>query len=818
VSAAKDVCERTLSQRNTPIWSSYVNMLKTLVSVFPSNRHWILEFVQNAEDAKSTRFLIRLRDGVVEVLNDGDLFTADDVETISSVKSRKNPALGLRGYLGIGFKSVYRASGNVEVHSGEQHFCFNRDFWSNERRSGVPIWEWPWEVLPLDADTSPPPPPFRTQFRFGLDPTASPEDASALQEFLTPEKFPAELILLLDRIQTIEIEGPTISFAIRANRLSKESMGEGWIEQVEVSKGATSSPDRYLLFRRTVTVPNRIRTDPETLRVRRAGVENREVGVFFRIDENGRLTQFSGMIGGVYSFAPLENEVTGLPFGIFGDFLSHPSRDVINYRAAWNVWVRTEVSRLLGDVLGGPIAQNDDWWRFAPDILEKVIWPLTGPGAEFWNPLREEIRVIITSRPIVRDTAGEPHPLNELVYAPSRVINELGWDTAVQMLGPHRAIAQYDVGSALQRIRATGKLQIEPLFTTERVSDQLRAHPETAPSVYRALRHRDADTSALGGSVPILSHDGEIRRAGESVAVSIDLEQLPGWLKEIAYTNKVPIDPRVTKDEKTVAWLQLRGLDVVNFDFVLNRLSEKLDSITGLSECPGSWSFPEDVIEATLYLLSRRDWWSPEHFVAGDGTILPAKRLFLAGGQLDWSHLWKAKLLPTCAPLDEGYVTDVERLNRLGIDRAGVLAHLQRSGIHGFDPKDDKELTEDCAYNLFSDRASRSGHVLGPKQHRRDVGYDFACIGHCNRVFESKGMHTPGDVEFLASEYAAARSLHDEGRGGDYVLVCVYDLPCQPENVGYREIPDPFTIADPPHGDSIIRREKWSQVSASRPI
>lgn len=526
-------------------------MLKTLVAVFPTNRHWILEFVQNAEDAGSERFQIHSRDGSLEVLNDGTPFSPEDVDTISSVKSRKNPALGLRGYLGIGFKSVYRASSNVEVHSGNHHFRFNRELWSEEQREGTPIWEWPWEVLPVETDPIMPPPPFKTLFRFELDPTASPEDFFALREFLKPEKFPAEMILLLDHIKSIEVDGGDGSFVIRANRVAKEPFQEGVIEHTEVSKGTTLTPDHYLVFRRSVRVPDPVRTDPETARVRRAGVENREVGIFFQTSPTGQLVEFSGLIGGVYSFAPLENEVTGLPFGIFGDFLAHPSRDVINYRAAWNVWIRNEIGRIVRDVLTGPISRSDKWWSFAPTILERVISPLGGPGASFWNPLRDEIRAVVTDSPILRDVEGIPHPLGDLVLVHPTVANELGWDIVVEMVGPNRAVAQYEAGTALQRIRATGKVPVEILFTTERLSAQLRTHPESATNVYRALRHRSADLSALGGSVPILSHDGEVRRITESVAIGLDLQSLPSWLKEILRSDKVPIDPRVAQDPQT---------------------------------------------------------------------------------------------------------------------------------------------------------------------------------------------------------------------------------------------------------------------------
>ena len=52
--------EKILSQENAQLWPGYINMLKILTDIFPSPRHWVLEFLQNAEDAQSSIFAIQL--------------------------------------------------------------------------------------------------------------------------------------------------------------------------------------------------------------------------------------------------------------------------------------------------------------------------------------------------------------------------------------------------------------------------------------------------------------------------------------------------------------------------------------------------------------------------------------------------------------------------------------------------------------------------------------------------------------------------------------------------------------------------------------
>lgn len=115
--------EQLLKQANKPLWGGYVNMLKTLVSMFQSPKHWILEFLQNAEDASSSRFAIHLSDTSIWVLNDGNVFEESDFHTICDVNSQKLPSLGLRGYIGIGFKSIFRITDKIEIHSGEFNFA-----------------------------------------------------------------------------------------------------------------------------------------------------------------------------------------------------------------------------------------------------------------------------------------------------------------------------------------------------------------------------------------------------------------------------------------------------------------------------------------------------------------------------------------------------------------------------------------------------------------------------------------------------------------------------------------------------------------------
>jgi len=129
MSVISDQLDKRLQQVGTAEGDEFTNMLKTLESVFQSPKHWVLEFLQNAEDAGAKNILIQLNEDSLWVLNDGKPFDGEDFVSLCSVNSRKLPALGFKGYIGIGFKSIFRVTNEVEMHSGEFHFKFSNHGW-----------------------------------------------------------------------------------------------------------------------------------------------------------------------------------------------------------------------------------------------------------------------------------------------------------------------------------------------------------------------------------------------------------------------------------------------------------------------------------------------------------------------------------------------------------------------------------------------------------------------------------------------------------------------------------------------------------------
>jgi len=54
MSLTAEILQTWLNLEGDFLWPGYVNMLKSVKMRFRSTRHWLLEFLQNAEDAGAT--------------------------------------------------------------------------------------------------------------------------------------------------------------------------------------------------------------------------------------------------------------------------------------------------------------------------------------------------------------------------------------------------------------------------------------------------------------------------------------------------------------------------------------------------------------------------------------------------------------------------------------------------------------------------------------------------------------------------------------------------------------------------------------------
>lgn len=133
--------QNLIEEANTsPNMLSDIAGLETYISESYNNRSFI-ELLQNADDAKSSRFLVCKVGNYLLVANDGKVF--DDQDLISlcrSASSGKERGCSI-GYRGIGFKSVANFANEVHIISGEMNITFSRELTKSviEKATRVPL-------------------------------------------------------------------------------------------------------------------------------------------------------------------------------------------------------------------------------------------------------------------------------------------------------------------------------------------------------------------------------------------------------------------------------------------------------------------------------------------------------------------------------------------------------------------------------------------------------------------------------------------------------------------------------------------------------
>ena len=340
----KDAVERLKKEfedsKGTHIWTGYVTALRHISQViFTRSSGFILELIQNAEDSglnmplQSGEVSICLNEKRLKFVHNGQPFEEKNLRAICNINSSKKPEQGTLGYLGIGFKSVFKVTDCAEIYSNGFQFKFDRKHREWAGHAG----DMPWQVIPIWIGEPEPTEAIesnKTTFIIQF------KDGNAADHVRKSLKLlRAELYLFLKWIKKIHIIDETSGEKTTLENAPKEG-------EITVLKHGDQT-HRFKFFRKEVPVPDLTKQDRLTQEYR-ANVISREIAIAFAVDENGNLNPSSApaMYGGVYSFLPLAESKSGAKFPIQADFLVQPGRDAINYEAPWNQWLLDEVRQL----------------------------------------------------------------------------------------------------------------------------------------------------------------------------------------------------------------------------------------------------------------------------------------------------------------------------------------------------------------------------------------------------------------------------------------------------------------------------------------
>jgi len=322
--------------RNVRLWQDSIHMLNTVSeSIFSRSAHFILELLQNVEDARSNsgsgEIEFSISPARIKVTHNGVPFTDTNVDAICGVRSNKKPEQGTLGYLGIGFKSVFKISDCPQIHSSGFHFKFDKNACNNPSNE-------PWQIMPMWIANVPEP----------LDP--------ALTTFILPfrnfeaynqtlqelKKLDVHIFLFLKWLRKLRIVDE-----VSGERVLIENLGENnRVASLKKEDRKGSKTHRFVIFRRVSQVPPEVAKDNSLEFYKRQAVKEREVVLAFGVDDADNLQPIedASALGSVSSFLPLVEERTGAKFLIQSDFLVQPGREAIQYELSWNHWLIGEAT------------------------------------------------------------------------------------------------------------------------------------------------------------------------------------------------------------------------------------------------------------------------------------------------------------------------------------------------------------------------------------------------------------------------------------------------------------------------------------------
>lgn len=417
------------------ILDSLTGAIEKLEKAFPRYGSFLMEFVQNADDAKSHSLKIELLQNTIRIFNDGIPFSEENVKSICKVgRSSKTPKEYI-GYLGVGFKAVFLISDCPEIYSGDFRFKFDKNACDDPAHT-------PWQVIPLWIDKPKIELSEKYKTIFNL-PLKEIKLIEKMKEEVKQEHLSDRILLFLRYVKEIEILNSNQNFKrkiIKSLNLSKTSDYEIYqIQQYE--NEVLKNQDRWLIFRSSPNVPTKVKEDYITKEWERENIDKRDVLVAFKLGEGDSIVvERKGTAHiGVFSFLPLKEIPSGLNFSIQADFLTTPGRGELARECLWNDWIADEVYNLIINKCIPTFLKHDKWKMNFTEIL----YSLEGGHELFGSHIKNPLRKYIETNAVLIAEDGTPTKVEELVSI-DKEVKKLFTKEDIQIQYPKKKILHED--------------------------------------------------------------------------------------------------------------------------------------------------------------------------------------------------------------------------------------------------------------------------------------------------------------------------------------------------------------------------------------
>lgn len=388
-----------LTQSDEDVLDSLAGAIDRLQKAFPRRGHFLMEFIQNADDAESNSLKIEVNKNVIRILNDGRPFQRKDVESICKVgRSSKIPEDYI-GYLGVGFKSVFLVSECPQIYSGGYTFKFDKNHWPNPKNV-------PWQIIPIwvgeDGVQSSLKEQYKTMFTLPIS-IGDEKLISKIEEETTPEQLSNRILIFLRHLREIEIHNQNLGLKrkiIKSKNISTSQDYEKYVLE-EYEDDELKKSDRWLVFRSECKVPEDVKEDWLTKDWERESVTKREVLVSFKLDEEDALLEEERGTAhiGVFSYLPLKEDTpSGLKFLIQADFLTVPGRGSIpRDKILWNEWLSKEILNLITKKCIPQLLKHEKWKM----NFTKILYPAEWGHPLFDDQIKSPLKNYLENNPVL---------------------------------------------------------------------------------------------------------------------------------------------------------------------------------------------------------------------------------------------------------------------------------------------------------------------------------------------------------------------------------------------------------------------------------
>lgn len=763
------------------LWVDTVRAV-SLVSelVFTRSSHFVMEFIQNAEDAgmggqpADGEMTIRVSQERVLITHNARPFNEDDVDAICGLRTTKKPELGSIGYLGIGSKSCFKVTDSPHIFSGEFHFKFDKNAWETPD-------EVPWQIIPLPVETLPEHiEPAQTTFYLPFRDERSYEETR--NEF---KNIGLHLYLFLKWLKKITVidEGADETTIL-------ENLGE---ENRIITLARNGEEERYLMFRRVCEVPRYVAEDEITRNAKRSNVKQREITAAFKVDENDNLVSLASADahGGIYSFLPLGEEKSGAKFLIQSDFIVVPGRESINYEAVWNHWLFEQMTELVKEAIE-TFKQHSVWRKqYLPLFEFATYWGQPSFAKLFHPKLHLPLQEYLNHEPIPTDDGGFTDSKNAVVV-PTVVRELLSSDNDIGKLlssekeAPKMVLPNTELGHFASKVTHLDILKVAKNkdFLQEKAKepDAVEWFLKLYSKLYDWAKGYASGPAYLRSQgylpVPVLTEDLEIKEYDE-----VHFKSLPSEVIELSkkYSEAAKILSSVLflhpslENELSEFFETYIGLKRLDYSKICKEMFLPKISIT---ETPPS---NEKLVAYTCLLHESDIHISDKIWVLtkSDDTKSSAEVFFSA--EYSPAQTWEKnkKYVPGIEFLSAEYIQnlhDIEEINRwrrffsdLKVKEHGPKNHVDDFGVNFALEKLRSE----------SVKGKLGYHFVGFENvEKQNLGYDF--IGKTsegdNRYLEVKSRVQASDIELTPHETDIA-----DRYGDDYLLCIVEGIPENPE-------------------------------------